>query len=363
MNHSSEIGLYLVYCNNIHQLLIIDYCHFSFQTNQHYKIGHLLCRSRNPDFLLDILQKQGTNQAMPWLADLVESSEGSFNVLPVQCLCEFLLNSVNMLKGGFKDQDDKDVEFGSSAVKKHKQRQLLLHLQDLLHNPQSDQQACMETLEYFLRRLSSQQTRQRLQALQGLRLVLTPVPSGSEDLDHPDDANMDTGEDKKSDWLLKQLPALPIFRTSYTQISQALRVACQVENDPNAVSLYIQFLSHYAPESLTDLTNLCLDMASIIVERSTLLPAILPGSLRKTSEATANETYRALIHLLSHYMDRVRRQPLPPPPGGWSDTSEMFTIVWSEGYRATIHYFIVLAQIILLTYGPPPRYYQVKKLL
>ena len=54
------------------------------QYNAHYKIGHLLCRSRDPDFLLDILQRQETNQAMPWLADLVESSEGSFNVLPVQ---------------------------------------------------------------------------------------------------------------------------------------------------------------------------------------------------------------------------------------------------------------------------------------
>ena len=62
------------------------------QINTHYKIGHLLCRSRKPDFLLDILQRQGTNQAMPWLADLVENSEGSFSVLPVQCLCEFLLN-------------------------------------------------------------------------------------------------------------------------------------------------------------------------------------------------------------------------------------------------------------------------------
>ena len=34
------------------------------QANQHYKIGHLLCRSRNPDFLLDILQRQGTNQVI-----------------------------------------------------------------------------------------------------------------------------------------------------------------------------------------------------------------------------------------------------------------------------------------------------------
>ena len=29
---------------------------------------------------------------MPWLADLVESSEGSLDILPIQCLCEFLLH-------------------------------------------------------------------------------------------------------------------------------------------------------------------------------------------------------------------------------------------------------------------------------
>ena len=29
---------------------------------------------------------------MPWLADLVNSSESSLDVLPVQCLCEFLLH-------------------------------------------------------------------------------------------------------------------------------------------------------------------------------------------------------------------------------------------------------------------------------
>ena len=35
---------------------------------------------------------QGTSQSMPWLAEMVESSEGSLDVLPVQCLCEFLLH-------------------------------------------------------------------------------------------------------------------------------------------------------------------------------------------------------------------------------------------------------------------------------
>ena len=43
---------------------------------------------------------------MPWLAELVQSSEGSLDVLPVQCLCEFLL----MEKTGDSDKDDEDLQ-------------------------------------------------------------------------------------------------------------------------------------------------------------------------------------------------------------------------------------------------------------
>lgn len=42
--------------------------------------------------------QQGTSEAMPWLAELVESSEGSLDVLPIQCLCEFLLTSTDESK-------------------------------------------------------------------------------------------------------------------------------------------------------------------------------------------------------------------------------------------------------------------------
>ena len=46
---------------------------------------------------------------MPWLADLVESSEGSLDVLPVQCLCEFLLHDVPP-EGFVYDEDDDKSE-------------------------------------------------------------------------------------------------------------------------------------------------------------------------------------------------------------------------------------------------------------
>ena len=138
--------------------------------------GHLLCRSRSPnfDFLLDILNRQGSNQAMPWLADLVESSEGSFDVLPVQCLCEFLLNSTSTLMESANETENENKD---QKTKKRKQKQLLLHLQRLLQHPVTEKQhsSCIETLDYFMRRLSSQQTHQRMQALKGLKLVLSPI--------------------------------------------------------------------------------------------------------------------------------------------------------------------------------------------
>ena len=104
--------------------------------------------------------EQGSNQAMPWLADLVESSEGSFNVLPVQCLCEFLLNTTSTI-----EENSAAPEAEGQKLKKQKQKMLLLHLQNLLQHPISDeqQQQGVETLDYFMRRLSSQQTHQRLQ--------------------------------------------------------------------------------------------------------------------------------------------------------------------------------------------------------
>lgn len=124
--------------------------------NQSLRLGHLLCRSRNPDFLLNIIQRQvgqpggrggflscrhcppipsfpeshlsaltasrfpqASSQSMPWLADLVQSSEGSLDVLPVQCLCEFLLHDAADESPPAEDEDE-----GESKEQRAKKRQV-----------------------------------------------------------------------------------------------------------------------------------------------------------------------------------------------------------------------------------------------
>lgn len=183
--------------------------------NSTHKLGHLLCRSRKPDLLLDIIQRQGTSQSMPWLADLVQNSEGDFNHLPVQCLCEFLLsNSSNM-------DNNRDFE-------------LLNYLQRLIIDETGDHQASCEVLEYFLRRLSSTSKQSRLNAIKGLQLLLRVFNKEEDAID------LDYVE---SDWLLRYLPMMPHFIAIRLNIIVQLRAACQIENDPDLVMIYIQFIA------------------------------------------------------------------------------------------------------------------------
>lgn len=56
---------------------------------------------------------------MPWLADLVQSSEGSLDVLPVQCLCEFLLHDA-----ADESTSGEEEEEGESKDQRAKKRQV-----------------------------------------------------------------------------------------------------------------------------------------------------------------------------------------------------------------------------------------------
>lgn len=300
--------------------------------NNRHRMGHLLCRSRRPDFLLDIIQRQGTSQSMPWLADLVENSEGAFSHLPVQCLCEFLLS------GGA-------ATVGSTPEKQAKHQKLLRHLQAVLTDPDQDPTAPSEVLEYFLRRLGSSQTPARVQAIRGLKQVLSSV-LGEEEVVETDTA--DSTPDN-CNWLLRALPVLPHFPAVRLQAVQALRQACQVENEPVLVSCYICFLAaHTVHDTLPELGDLVLDMAQLIVERSSIVAAILPTPEHEIPGAAA--TQHALMVMFHSFLQKAREPRQDNYP--WSDSQDMILVHWSTGEQAMMHVLIVHAIIILLNYGP-----------
>ncbi|TSS23714.1 Integrator complex subunit 1 [Bagarius yarrelli] len=323
--------------------------------NQSLRLGHLLCRSRNPDFLLNIIQRQASSQSMPWLADLVQSSEGSLDVLPVQCLCEFLLHDA--ADNTPSADDEEEGESKEQKVKKRqrqqKQRQLLGRLQDLLLGPKADEHTTCEVLDYFLRRLSSSQVASRVLAMKGLSLVLTE--GGIKDGEERDQLMEDDSRDAELlpayQWLLQDLPKLPLFDSVRGMTANALQQAIHMETDPQTISAYLIYLSQHAPVGEQGQHNdLALDVARLIVERSTIMNSLFSKhSYRPDSDATLT----ALISIFSTYVCRMRKTKEGEDLYSWSESQDQVFLRWTTGETATMHILVVHAMVILLTLGPP----------
>lgn len=277
--------------------------------NKTHNLGHLFCRSREPDFLMDIIQRQGNSQSMPWLAELVENSE-SVSLLPVQCLCEFLLSP----SGGNQD----------------KHVQLLQHLQELVTNPECSPQTACEVLDYFLRRLASPQKSSRLQSIKGLKMLLSC---------------MNSTEGNGSSWIIKQLPMVPHFEHIRPQVITALRAACQIEMIPENIIYYLKFLAQHTTNCTEEeMSDLVLDLAQLVVERVILMNGIV------TDKALSEDAKTSLLTLYCGYLNRVKVQRGDESSVFPQDAQDIYLIKWASGEECFMYLNVVHAMTILLTY-------------
>lgn len=323
--------------------------------NQSLRLGHLLCRSRNPDFLLDIIQRQASSQSMPWLADLVQSIEGSLDVLPVQCLCEFLLHDAADDAASCEEEEEGESKEQKARrrQRQQKQRQLLGRLQDLLLGPKADEQTTCEVLDYFLRRLSSSQVASRVLAMKGLSLVLSEGSlRDGEDREQPPEEELGGADVLQGyQWLLRDLPRLPLFDSVRTTTALALQQAIHMETDPQTISAYLVYLSQHTPvEEQGPHSDLALDVARLVVERSTIMSHLFA---KLSCSSTSDAVLSALLSIFSRYVQRMRKSKEGEEVYSWSESQDQVFLRWSSGETATMHILVVHAMVILLTLGPP----------
>ena len=154
------------------------------------------------------------------------------------------------------------------------------------------------------------------------------------------------GIDREHTWLLRLLPQIPHFEMARPQVVQALRAACQVENETILVAAYINFLAQYAiDDSLPLMTDLTLDMATLIVERCTIMSALVPFKGSRN-----NETLMHLMKIFHRYLMKAR-EPRKEAIA-WSESQDQILVTWSNGVESTMHILVVHAMVILLSFGP-----------
>ena len=196
-------------------------------------LGHRLCKIREPDFLLDIIKQQGTSKSMSWLSELVKSSENSFELLPVPCLCEFLLQDIQ-------------------NTKRHV---LLKRLQTILLGTIDSAQS-LEIVSYFISKMSSSYIT-RYKALKGLKTIF----------------NRPLEEQSNEDWLLVDLVSIPLHTTVCSTVCFELRKALFIEQSISLLSAYLIYLCNYSLNN--ENIETARDIASCIVNRNEVLIKVL----------------------------------------------------------------------------------------
>ncbi|XP_017839177.1 integrator complex subunit 1 [Drosophila busckii] len=284
--------------------------------NQTYKLGHMFCRCRKPDLLLDIIQRQGTTQSMPWLSDLVQNSEGDFSHLPVQCLCEFLLFNANIIN----EENSRDAE-------------LVNFIRNLIMDSSYNHHVVCEVLDYIFRRLSSTVKQSRVAALAGLKIIF----KNSGEYEH--------------EWLLKSIQQIPHFGEVKTFIIPQLRSACQVENCPELIMAYIQFITaHTLNDPVNEMLDHVIDMAQLIVERSTMFQHIIISQEENELQPDENrvQTLKCLFVMFNNYIIKLREFH---EPYEWTEYPDLLMVQFDDGVQLPLHINIIHAFIILLTYS------------
>lgn len=284
--------------------------------NQTYKLGHLFCRCRKPDLLLDIIQRQGTTQSMPWLSDLVQNSEGDFSHLPVQCLCEFLLFNAHNIN----EENSRDAE-------------LVSFIRNLVMNSSYNYNVVCEVLDYIFRRLSSTVKQSRVAALSGLKIIFKS--SGK----------------YENEWLLKSIHQIPHFLEAKSFIIPQLRAACQVENCPELIMAYIQFITaHTLNDPVNEMLDHVIDMAQLIVERSTMFQHIIISQEENDIQPDENriQTLKCLFVMFNNYIIKLREFH---EPYEWTEYPDLLMVQFHDGVQLPLHINIIHAFIILLTHS------------
>lgn len=249
---------------------------------------------------------------MPWLAELVHSSEGVLSHLPVQCLCEYLLST-------------------APAEKLTKHGQLLAHLRTVVNGP--DPQSACEVLEYLFRRLTSDHGASRAQATKGLGLILSPTEDG------------EVTTENYSSWLSQYIRHFAHFALIKPILVQFLRQALQIETNPSIVSTYINFLATQdCYESFAELNDLITDLSSVIIERHSVASYVLPGEY--------HVTLKNLLQLFCLYTMKAKENVEESYTIHQSYNNEYVIVSWGTGEQCAMQSLVIHSAIVLLTYGP-----------
>ncbi|CAH8550896.1 unnamed protein product [Schistosoma haematobium] len=348
---------------------------------QRLHLERRLWNSRNPDFLLDLLHNQANDVvAQPWLMRLVESTGEDLDVLPVQCLCEYLLyDAMTHAQASKTDRSHISRAIGQSvnidifdnlcAVKPEKLNlsvtnklvsHLITKLQETLTSDSLNTSVSDAFTHSFFSRLSDSRRVVRQASRQCIRSLVpeTVDVSSSPQL-----------TDATCRWLyiLKHLSQLPVLNTidkSFSSNSHTLNesthhltgpilTSFQVENDLDILTANLLFLSQliHSP-NFTFWQPLVTALSQFVLTRSTTLSSLLHRNAlhcRGSSDLLGKTAFSALEAMAEIFTCYVNHCCTVTEAIPITEKRSVF-VSWSPDCQYPFDIEFIQSQIVLLTH-------------
>ncbi|GAA56054.1 integrator complex subunit 1, partial [Clonorchis sinensis] len=335
------------------------------------ELGRRLWRCRHPDFLLELLRSQSLTcvSAQPWLMRLVESSGSEFELLPVQCLCEYLLydtlRNLDVVQEEFIPLlVDESGHPGrntvcANAIRNQSQRnmQLICRLREEIRTF-ANVSTSDALVHCFFTRLSDLRYMVRWAVRQCLHRLTGPTSqSQTPQTQHP-----------VCSWLqvLQCLKTLPVFRNDLnTEISgrdtsveafqhflSAILASLLVETDLDIVTAYLIFLSQLTNDTgFISWRPVITGLTSFVLRRPTILSALLHRQSKITVDSsssllTAYAGFESLADVFVRYLEYncTAAEAIPV------DENKSVFVTWSPERQCPLEFDCIQAQLILLTH-------------
>ncbi|KAG5445068.1 Integrator complex subunit 1, partial [Clonorchis sinensis] len=341
------------------------------------ELGRRLWRCRHPDFLLELLRSQSLTcvSAQPWLMRLVESSGSEFELLPVQCLCEYLLydtlRNLDVVQEEFipllvdesghpgRSESSGRNTVCANAIRNQSQRnmQLICRLREEIRTF-ANVSTSDALVHCFFTRLSDLRYMVRWAVRQCLHRLTGPTSqSQTPQPQHP-----------VCSWLqvLQCLKTLPVFRNDLnTEISgrdtsveafqhflSAILASLLVETDLDIVTAYLIFLSQLTNDTgFISWRPVITGLTSFVLRRPTILSALLHRQSKITVDSsssllTAYAGFESLADVFVRYLEYncTAAEAIPV------DENKSVFVTWSPERQCPLEFDCIQAQLILLTH-------------
>ena len=261
------------------------------ELNSNFGLAKQIYQCREPDFLLELIESQGSAGSLKWLSDVLETDgEYSVNALPISSLCELYIS-------GLDEQRSYSRELSAKVIKKRKladkftrrQRTITERLHSIIFLSADQYETSFTVLSYFISRLFP--PKQTLTSDRQLTLSALSCIFESQ-----------TGNSGMFSWLLNGIPAMPSFQTLKPDIVQLILKCCRYEFQNDFFAYSLIFIDNYLPENLNDFILPLFDM---LEERSFFLNSCFQMRDSKMSIELLNCLHNILLkttnYIFTHF--------------------------------------------------------------